>query len=185
MIESFRRSLDMAGHVSWVPGGTPIGSGRLGITVPVATGLALGLKARKGSEGLVLCHCGDAGWISGQALNGFTAASLHGAPIAFVMHRNGIQLSGTTKKIMDKDPRPVISALGIEILEIASLHDRRELFNAYKTAFQLAASATSLPDLSDGLAVQRNHVRHSPDTWREVRNRGRNDRICGANTRCP
>ena len=141
VIESFRRSLDIAGHVSWVPGGTPIGSGRLGITVPVATGLALGLKARKGSEGLVLCHCGDAGWISGQALNGFTAASLHGAPIAFVMHRNGIQLSGTTRKIMDKDPRPVISALGIEVLEIASLHDRRELFNAYKTAFQLAASA--------------------------------------------
>ena len=140
VIESFRRSLDMAGHVSWVPGGTPIGSGRLGVAVPVATGLALGLKARKGNAGLVICHCGDAGWISGQALNGFTAASLHGAPIAFVMHRNGIQLSGTTRKIMDKDPRQIISALGIEILEVTSLHDRQELFNAYKTAFQLAAA---------------------------------------------
>ena len=140
VIESFRRSLDMAGHVSWVPGGTPIGSGRLGIAVPVATGLALGLKARKGSEALMICHCGDAGWISGQALNGFTAASVHGAPIAFVMHRNGIQLSGTTKKILDKDPRGVIAALGIEILEIASIHDRRELLSAYKTAFNLASS---------------------------------------------
>ena len=140
VIESFRRSLDIAGHVSWVPGGTPIGSGRLGIAVPVATGLALGLKARKGSDAMVVCHCGDAGWISGQALNGFTAASLHEAPIAFVMHRNGIQLSGTTKKIMDKDPRPVIASLGIKILEIASLHDRQALFNAYKTAFKLAAS---------------------------------------------
>jgi transketolase N-terminal domain/subunit len=140
VIESFRRSLDMAGHVSWVAGGTPIGSGRLGVTVPVATGLALALKARKGTDGLVVCHCGDAGWVSGQAMNGFTAASLHGAPLVFVMHRNGIQLSGTTKKIMDRDPRRVISALGIEILEIPSLHDRSELFRAYKSSFQLAAS---------------------------------------------
>ena len=45
-----------------------------------------------------ICHTGDAGWISGQALNGFIAASLHGAPIVFVMHRNGIQLSGTTAR---------------------------------------------------------------------------------------
>jgi len=140
VIDSFRRSLDIAGHVSWVPGGTPIGSGRLGIAVPVSTGLALGLKARKGADAMVVCHCGDAGWISGQALNGFTAASLHQAPITFVMHRNGIQLSGTTKKIMDKDPRPVIASLGIEILEIASLHDRQSLFKAYKDAFGLAVA---------------------------------------------
>jgi transketolase len=57
-----------------------------------------------------------------------------------VMHRNGIQLSGTTKKIMDKDPRPVIASLGIEILEIASLHDRQSLVKAYKDAFGLAAA---------------------------------------------
>jgi len=140
VIDSFRRSLDIAGHVSWVPGGTPIGSGRLGVAVPVSTGLALGLKARKGADAMVVCHCGDAGWISGQALNGFTAASLHQAPITFVMHRNGIQLSGTTKKIMDKDPRPVIASLGIEILEIASLHDRQSLIKAYNDAFGLAAA---------------------------------------------
>ena len=140
VIESFRRSLDIAGHVSWLPGGTPIGSGRLGVAVPVSTGLALGLKARRGSDAVVICHCGDAGWISGQALNGFIAAGLQHAPITFVMHRNGIQLSGTTQKIMDRDPRPVIASLGIEILEIASLHDRQALFNAYKDAFKLAAS---------------------------------------------
>jgi transketolase N-terminal domain/subunit len=140
VIETFRRGLDIAGHVSWVPGGTPIGSGRLGITIPVATGLALGLKAKKGPSGLVVCHCGDAGWISGQAMNGFTTASFHHAPTVFIMHRNGIQLSGTTEKILDKDPRKIISALGIEILEIPSLHSRNELFAAYKNAFQLAAS---------------------------------------------
>jgi transketolase N-terminal domain/subunit/transketolase C-terminal domain/subunit len=140
VIDSFRRSLDIAGHVSWIPGGTPIGSGRLGVTVPVATGLALGLRARKGSDAIVVCHCGDAGWISGQALNGFTAASLQNAPITFVMHRNGIQLSAPTKKIMDKDPRPVVSALGIEVLEIKSLHDHAELYTAYKTAYDLAAN---------------------------------------------
>jgi len=140
VVETFRRSLDIAGHVSWVPGGTPIGSGRLGVAVPVSTGLALGLKSRKGPEAIVVCHCGDAGWISGQALNGFTAASLHKAPVTFVMHRNGIQLSGTTKKILDKDPRPVIAALGIEILEIPTLHDRPALFRAYKAAFEHAAA---------------------------------------------
>src|SRR5262245_37613492 len=88
VVEAFRRSLDIAGHVSWVPGGTPIGSGRLGVTVPVATGLALGLKAKNGAEGLVVCHCGDAGWVSGQAMNGFLTAGFHNAPITFVMHRN-------------------------------------------------------------------------------------------------
>ena len=98
VIEKFRRSLDIAGHVSWVPGGTPLGSGRLGVMMPVGTGLALGLKATQGADAFVVCHCGDAGWISGQALNGFVGASLHQAPIAFVMHRNGIQLSGTTDR---------------------------------------------------------------------------------------
>jgi transketolase len=138
VVDSFRRSLDIAGHVSWVPGGSPIGSGRLGVAVPVATGMALGLKASRGVDSIVICHCGDAGWISGQALNGFTAAGLHRAPITFVMHRNGIQLSAPTSKILDKDPRPVIAALGIEVIEIASLHDRHDLFKAYKKAFELA-----------------------------------------------
>lgn len=131
VIEKFRRSLDIAGHVSWVPGGTALGSGRLGVMVPVSAGLALGLKARTGDDALVVCHTGDAGWVSGQALNGFLAASVHKAPLMFVMHRNGIQLSGTTQKIMDRDPRPIIAAMGIEILELPSLMDRVALFAAY------------------------------------------------------
>ena len=138
VIEKFRRSLDIAGHVLWVPGGTPLGSGRLGVTVPVTAGWSLGLKAAHGADTFVICHCGDAGWISGQALNGMIAASLHGAPMALVMHRNGIQLSGTTAQIMNKDPRPIVASLGIEILEIPSLHDRPQLFKAYARAYELA-----------------------------------------------
>jgi transketolase N-terminal domain/subunit/transketolase C-terminal domain/subunit len=138
VIDHFRRSLDIAGHVSWVPGGTQLCSGRLGVMMPASTGLALGLKARKGTGALVICHCGDAGWVSGQALNGLTAASLHEAPVMFVMHRNGIQLSGTTAQILDRDPRPVIASLGIEILELSSLHNREELFRAYGEANRLA-----------------------------------------------
>ncbi len=138
VVESFRRSLDIAGHVSLVPGGTPIGSGRLGVTMPVGAGLALGLKAHHGADAFVVCHCGDAGWISGQALNGFIGASLHGAPITFVMHKNGIQLSGTTERIMNKDPRPIVTSLGVTVLEIASLHDRARLFEAYREAYRLA-----------------------------------------------
>ena len=138
VIEKFRRSLDIAGHVLWVPGGTPLGSGRLGIAVPVSAGWSLGLKAAYGDQTLVICHTGDAGWISGQALNGMIAASLHGAPMAMVMHRNGIQLSGTTAQIMNKDARPIVSSLGIEVLEIPSLHDRPQLFKAYARAYELA-----------------------------------------------
>jgi transketolase N-terminal domain/subunit/transketolase C-terminal domain/subunit len=138
VIDAFRRSLDIAGHVSWVPGGTELSSGRLGAIVPVAVGQALGLKAHKGDEAAVICHCGDAGWISGQALNGLVAASLHHAPTIFVMHRNGIQLSGTTARVMPKDPRPVVSSLGIQVLEIPSLHDRSAAWAAYAEAFRLA-----------------------------------------------
>jgi transketolase N-terminal domain/subunit/transketolase C-terminal domain/subunit len=140
VVSAFRRSLDIAGHVSWVPGGTPVGSGRLGVTVPVSAGLALGLKARRGDDALVVCHTGDAGWVSGQALNGFTGASLHGAPLVFVMHRNGIQLSGPTRQILDRDPRPYVAACGIEVLEIPSLHERATLFGAYREAFARATA---------------------------------------------
>ncbi len=138
VVESFRRSLDIAGHVLWVPGGSPVGSGRLGITVPVTAGWSLGLKAAHGPDALVICHCGDAGWISGQALNGMIGASLHGSPMVLVMHRNGIQLSGTTARVLNKDPRPIVKSLGVEVIEIASLHERKELFKAYAHAARLA-----------------------------------------------
>ena len=147
VINSFRRGLDIAGHVSWVPGGTELNGGRLGVMVPVAVGQALGIKAHainngKSNDGVVYCHCGDAGWISGQALNGFIAASLHKAPTVFLMHRNGIQLSNTTEKIMNKDPRPIIESLGVTIIEISSFHDKDALFGAYKEATKLATNGT-------------------------------------------
>ena len=60
----------------------------------------------------VIAHCGDAGWISGQALNGFNAADLHRAPVTFVMNRNGIQLSigpeqlsRSERRVGDSGPR--------------------------------------------------------------------------------
>ena len=137
VIDGFRRGLDIAGHVSWVPGGTELSSGRLGVMFPVATGLSLGLKAHHGDAAHVFCHTGDAGWISGQALNGLNAAAVHRAPVTFVMHRNGIQLSGTTRHIMNQDPRAIIASFGVKILEIRSLHDRRQLFAAYREAFQM------------------------------------------------
>ena len=138
VIHAFRRGLDIAGHVSWVPGGTELSSGRLGVMFPVGTGLALGLKAHHGRAAHVICHTGDAGWISGQALNGLNAAAIHRAPITFVMHRNGIQLSGTTRHIMNQDPRGIIAGFGVKILEIRSLHERGELFAAYCEAFRNA-----------------------------------------------
>ena len=138
VIEQFRRGLDIAGHVSWVPGGTQLNGGRLGVMVPVAVGQALGKKAKHGEGSWVVCHCGDAGWISGQALNGFNGADVHGAPITFVMHRNGIQLSGSTRSILDKDPRKMIAAMGVEIIETPLLTNVEGLYGAYREAYQLA-----------------------------------------------
>ena len=137
VVTGFRRGLDFPGHVSWLPGGTQLNGGRLGVMVPVAVGQALGKKALY-DHAWVIAHCGDAGWISGQALNGFNGASVHGAPITFVMHRNGIQLSDRTSKIMDVDPRGVVSAMGVEVLEIASLHDNVSLYKAYREGYDLA-----------------------------------------------
>jgi transketolase N-terminal domain/subunit/transketolase C-terminal domain/subunit len=138
VVESFRRSLDIPGHVSWLPGGTQLNGGRLGVMVPVAVGQALGKKAKRGDGSWVICHCGDAGFVSGQALNGFNGADVHGAPITFIMHRNGIQLSGSTESILNKDPRAMVAAMGIEIIEIKTLHDLPGLYKAYRRAFALA-----------------------------------------------
>ena len=138
VVESFRRSLDIPGHVSWLPGGTQLNGGRLGVMVPVAVGQALGKKAKRGDGSWVICHCGDAGFVSGQALNGFNGADVHGAPITFIMHRNGIQLSGSTESILNKDPRAMVAAMGIEIIEVKTLHDLPRLYKAYRRAFALA-----------------------------------------------
>ena len=140
VVDHFRQGLDIPGHVSWLPGGTQLNGGRLGVMIPVAVGQALGLRAKRGADAWVITHCGDAGWISGQALNGFNGADVHRAPVTFVMHRNGIQLSGSTKSILDKDPRPIIEALGIELLEIPTLHDFGALYQAYRAAYELASS---------------------------------------------
>lgn len=138
VVEGFRRGLDAPGHVSWLPGGTQLNGGRLGVMIPVAVGQALGKRAKLGEDSWVVCHCGDAGYISGQALNGFNGAAVHGAPITFVIHRNGIQLSGTTEGIMDKDPRPIVAALGVEVIEIETLHDAPTLYKAYLKGRELA-----------------------------------------------
>ncbi len=138
VIDGFRRSLDIGGHVSWVPGGSELNGGRLGVMIPAAVGQALGVRARKGKGSAVVVHMGDAGWVSGQALNGFIGASLHNAPLIGVMHRNGIQLSNTTDNINPKDPREIIASTGVKILEIPSLHDHKALMKAYAEATKLA-----------------------------------------------
>ncbi|MDA0335855.1 MAG: hypothetical protein O2782_11865 [bacterium] len=142
VVNGFRQSLDIPGHVSWLPGGTQLNGGRLGVMVPAAVGQALGKKARRDDGAWVVTHCGDAGWISGQALNGFVGASACRAPVTFIMHRNGIQLGGTTRSVLDKDPRPIIESLGIRILEIPTLHDTAALYAAYREGWRLAQEGT-------------------------------------------
>ena len=138
VIDSFRRGLDIPGHVAWVPGGTQLNGGRLGVMIPAAVGQALGKRATYGADAWMLCHCGDAGWLAGHALNGFHVARAHQAPITFIMHRNAIQLSGTTDQYTGYDPRPMIEAMGVQILETPSLHDMGTLWKALREAYSLA-----------------------------------------------
>ena len=167
VVDSFRRGLDIPGHVSWIPGGTQLNGGRLGVMVPAAVGQALGKRASYGDAAWVVCHCGDAGWISGQALNGFHAAFLHDAPVSFVMHRNGIQLSGTTAAMTRVDPRPILESLGIQILETPAFYDTAALWRAYREArklaregkpsliFPLGRSGITLADAGEHLGIAR------------------------------
>ena len=39
---------------------------------------------------------------------------------------------------MDKDPRPIVKALGIKLIEIESLLDAPALYAAYRKAYELA-----------------------------------------------
>ena len=137
VVHKFRRGLDIPGHVSWVPGGTQLNGGRLGVMIPVAAGQVMGMRARDPQSWMV-CHCGDAGWIAGQALNGFNAADIGNLPLTFVMQRNGIQLSDSNKNVMDKDPRPMVEAMGVEIIELNALFDTAEMYKAYKHAHNRA-----------------------------------------------
>lgn len=138
VVDKFRQSLDIPGHVSWVPGGTQLQGGRLGVMVPAAVGQSLAKRAIYGNGSWVVCHTGDAGWVSGQALNGFNAADLHRAPVTFVMQRNGLQLSSACHHILNKDPRLMVSAMGIEILEVPTLLDQELLYSAYREGYRLA-----------------------------------------------
>lgn len=138
VIDHFRRGLDIPGHVSWVPGGTQLNGGRLGVMIPTVVGQALGKRAAYGSDAWTLCHTGDAGWIAGHSLNGFHVARIHKAPVTFIMQRNGIQLSGTTRDLTGADPRPIIEAMGIQILETPSLHDTGGLWQTLREARTLA-----------------------------------------------
>jgi len=138
VVDTFRRGIDIPGHVSWVPGGTQLNGGRLGVMIPTAVGQALGKRAAYGSDAWVICHCGDAGWIAGHSLNGFHAAQLHKAPLTLIMHRNGIQLSGTTEQMSGLDPRPIIEAMGVQILETPSLYDIGALWQTLREARSLA-----------------------------------------------
>ena len=93
------------------------------------------------------------------------------------MHRNGIQLSGTTAKVMDRDPRPVVSSLGIQVIEIASLHDRPALFAAYAEALALARHGQPSLIYPTGYRTVR-RIRGSP--WRQLRRDVRHRRRGGA-----
>ena len=56
VVDDFRRGLDLPGHVSWLPGGTQLNGGRLGVMIPAAVGMALGKRARRDDGAWVVAH---------------------------------------------------------------------------------------------------------------------------------
>ena len=77
VVDGFRRSLDIAGHVSWVPGGT-----RAQLRTPRRDDAGRH-RARARTQGATRARRASSsatpatpGWISGQALNGFNAAAV-------------------------------------------------------------------------------------------------------------
>lgn len=60
----------------------------VGTCVPVAAGLAWGLKNHHGDDAIVACFCGDAATANGQFHEGVNIAAIHKLPILFVCEDN-------------------------------------------------------------------------------------------------
>ena len=181
VVDTFRRGLDIAGHVLMGTGRhrAELRSSRRHVPRRHRSRRS-GLKAHHGAAAHVICHTGDAGWISGQALNGLNAAATHCAPVTFVMHRNGIQLSGTTRHIMNQDPRGDRRQLRHQDPGNPFAAQPPRALRRVSRSLQDVAGGTSGDDLSDRVGRHRGRsARHDRGVRQAVRHSGRDRQIRG------
>lgn len=86
-----------------------ISSAIVGGVLPLAVGLALGIKRRGGSE-LVWCFAGDMTFRTGMFDECVRYASGHSLPIRFVVEDNGLSVCTPTEKVWGIDPDTWVSS---------------------------------------------------------------------------
>lgn len=96
-----------------------LSNGILGSTIPVATGIALGLK-RDGLGGVAVCFMGDGALGEGVAYEAFNMAALWALPILYVLEHNGMAQSAATEAILAGSIAGRFAAFGIPATELTS-----------------------------------------------------------------
>lgn len=96
-----------------------LSNGILGSTIPVATGIALGLQRRR-STGIAVCFLGDGALCEGVVYEAFNMASLWRLPILYVVEHNGMAQSAATTAILAGSVAERFAAFGIPVQCAAS-----------------------------------------------------------------
>ncbi len=96
-----------------------LSNGILGSTLPVAAGIALGLRRRK-ENACVVCFAGDGALCEGAAYEALNLASLWSLPLLFVVEYNHLVQSAATETVLAGLPAGRFEAVGIPVVQLDS-----------------------------------------------------------------
>lgn len=96
-----------------------LSNGILGSTVPLATGIALGLK-RRGQGGCAVCFLGDGALCEGAVYEALNMAALWKLPILYVLEWNGVAQSAAIEAILAGSALERFTAFGIPATRLCS-----------------------------------------------------------------
>ena len=116
--------------------GLELSAGSLGQGLSVAVGMALSMKMDR-LVNRIYCLCGDGELQEGSIWEAAMAAAHHKLNnLVVIIDRNGLQIDGSTEKVMALEPlRKKWEAFGWDVLECDG-HDFRQLQSAFKKASQ-------------------------------------------------
>ena len=122
--------LPMSSMPSYTPG-IEISGGSIGLGLPTAVGMALGLK-RKGSDARIYIMMGDGEMAEGPTWEAATSAGhYHLDNIVGIVDVNGIQADGLTKTVVDTEPLDEkFRAFGFDVQRING-NDMGEIMQAF------------------------------------------------------
>ena len=130
--------------MSCMPAYTPgieISGGSIGLGMPIAVGMAMGLK-RKGSDSKVYVMMGDGEMAEGPTWEAaMSAAKYHLDNLCAVVDVNGLQIDGATKDVMPSEPLDQkFAAFNWNVIHVNG-HD----YDALIAAFEAAAACKGKP----------------------------------------